>query len=304
MTVGPIEDRARVGAAWARRRGRWDARSSRAGSRLRTRHGGVQRFCTVGEPWDLSSRPSRPPRCPRRHPWPLADHLERARAPGRDPRRRARRTADRMLIWGSRPRFERILRVAPSNRQHSAFCDDATEVERLVRRHLVRPARIRGRPGGPAVAGVTQVLSGRTPRGNPAAAQAPRRRARSDADLHSDQHRADRVARAVTAAGHRAARLACGPVDVRSGASAPTASERRYRVLHRDGTSPRGASTCRARARRCNFDLRGARGLHPFASGGPAGPRRAAFASSFARPRSRTPARDRAPHLATPLVAG
>src|SRR3989442_8856560 len=67
--------------------------------------------------------------------------------------------ADRMLAMGFAPQVERILRVTPLDRQ--TLCFSATmppEVERLVRRHLVRPARIEAGLVARPLAGGTQGL--------------------------------------------------------------------------------------------------------------------------------------------------
>src|SRR5947199_392946 len=75
-------------------------------------------------------------------PGRLADHLERGTASLGAIRVVVLDEADRMLDMGFAPQVERILRVAPLDRQ--TLCFSATmppEVERLVRRHLVRPAR-------------------------------------------------------------------------------------------------------------------------------------------------------------------
>src|SRR3989442_13278348 len=84
-------------------------------------------------------------------PGRLADHLERGTASLGAIRVVVLDEADRMLDMGFAPQVERILRVAPLDRQ--TLCFSATmppEVERLLRRPLCRPARIEGAPRAPA----------------------------------------------------------------------------------------------------------------------------------------------------------
>src|SRR3989454_3787585 len=92
-------------------------------------------------------------------PGRLADHLERGTASLGAIRVVVLDEADRMLDMGFAPQVERILRVSPLDRQ--TLCFSATmppEVERLVRRHLVRPAPTQARLVAPPLARVTQVL--------------------------------------------------------------------------------------------------------------------------------------------------
>src|SRR5204863_77010 len=92
-------------------------------------------------------------------PGRLFDHLERRTATLGSIRIVVLDEADRMLDMGFAPQVERILRVTPLDRQ--TLCFSATmppEVDRLVRRHLVRPVRVEVGTVAKPVAKVTQVL--------------------------------------------------------------------------------------------------------------------------------------------------
>src|SRR2546422_877543 len=136
-------------------------------------------------------------------PGRLADHLERGTASLGAIRVVVLDEADRMLDMGFAPQVERILRVAPLDRQ--TLCFSATmppEVERLVRRHLVRPARIEAGLVARPVAGVTQVLyRADAQRKTPLLLKLLGAERGQTLIFTRPQHRADPVARAVTAAG-------------------------------------------------------------------------------------------------------
>src|SRR5213083_2131642 len=92
-------------------------------------------------------------------PGRLADHLERGTASLGAIRVVVLDEADRMLDMGFAPQVERILRVTPLDRQTLCFSATMpTEVETLVRRHLVRPVRIEVGVIAKPVAKVTQML--------------------------------------------------------------------------------------------------------------------------------------------------
>jgi ATP-dependent RNA helicase RhlE len=142
-------------------------------------------------------------------PGRLFDHLERGTLTLGTIRIVVLDEADRMLDMGFAPQVARILRVTPLDRQ--TLCFSATmpaEVEKLVRQHLVRPVRVEVGTVAKPVAKVTQVLY-------PAEALKKtllllrllgEERGRTLVFTRT-KHRADRVARAVLAAGHRVARL-------------------------------------------------------------------------------------------------
>ena len=142
-------------------------------------------------------------------PGRLADHLERGTASLRAIRIVVLDEADRMLDMGFAPQVERILRVVPIDRL--TLCFSATmppEVERLVRRHLVRPVRVEAGTLARPVAKVTQVLYRAEARDKtPVLLRLLGEERGRTLVFTRTKHRADRVARAVQAAGHRVARL-------------------------------------------------------------------------------------------------
>ncbi|MBI3636865.1 MAG: DEAD/DEAH box helicase [Candidatus Rokubacteria bacterium] len=142
-------------------------------------------------------------------PGRLNDHLDRRTATLGSVRVVVLDEADRMLDMGFAPQVERVLGVTPIDRQTLCFSATMPEaVERLVRRHLVRPLRIQAGTAATPVPKVTQVLyatehSGKTP-------LLLRLLGRDNGPtlvFTRTKHRADRLARAVTAAGHRVTRL-------------------------------------------------------------------------------------------------
>jgi ATP-dependent RNA helicase RhlE len=142
-------------------------------------------------------------------PGRLFDHLERRTANLGTIRLVVLDEADRMLDMGFAPQVDRILRVVPLDRQ--TLCFSATmpkEVERLVREHLVRPVRIDAGTVARPVAGVTQVLyRAQTQDKTPLLLKLLGQERGQTLVFTRTKHRADRVARAVHAAGHRVTRL-------------------------------------------------------------------------------------------------
>ena len=142
-------------------------------------------------------------------PGRLFDNLERGTASLRAIRIVVLDEADRMLDMGFAPQVERILRVVPIDRL--TLCFSATmppEVERLVRRHLVRPVRVEAGTLARPVAKVTQVLYRAEARDKtPVLLRLLGEERGRTLVFTRTKHRADRVARAVQAAGHRVARL-------------------------------------------------------------------------------------------------
>ncbi|MBI1963480.1 MAG: DEAD/DEAH box helicase [Candidatus Rokubacteria bacterium] len=142
-------------------------------------------------------------------PGRLFDHLERRTANLGTIRLVVLDEADRMLDMGFAPQVDRILRVVPLDRQ--TLCFSATmpkEVERLVREHLVRPVRIDAGTVARPVAGVTQVLyRAQTQDKTPLLLKLLGQERGQTLVFTRTKHRADRVARAVQAAGHRVTRL-------------------------------------------------------------------------------------------------
>jgi ATP-dependent RNA helicase RhlE len=142
-------------------------------------------------------------------PGRLFDHLERRTVTLGTIRIVVLDEADRMLDMGFAPQVARILRVTPLDRQ--TLCFSATmpaEVETLVRQHLVRPVRVEVGTVAKPVAKVTQVLyQAEAPKKTPLLLRLLGEERGRTLVFTRTKHRADRVARAVLAAGHRVARL-------------------------------------------------------------------------------------------------
>src|SRR2546426_992837 len=191
-------------------------------------------------------------------PGRLADHLERGTASLGAIRVVVLDEADRMLDMGFAPQVERILRVAPLDRQ--TLCFSATmppEVERLVRRHLVRPARIEVGLVARPVAGGTQVLyRADAQRKTPLLLKLLGAQRGRTLIFTRTKHRADRVARAVTAAGHRAARLHADRSMSERREALNGFRSGRYRVLIATDIAARGIDVPEI-AHVVNFDLPG-----------------------------------------------
>ncbi len=142
-------------------------------------------------------------------PGRLFDHVERRTVSLGSLRIVVLDEADRMLDMGFAPQVERILRVTPLDRQ--TLCFSATmplAVEKLVRQHLVRPMRVEVGVIAKPVAKVTQVLYRAETQGKtPLLLRLLHEERGRTLVFTRTKHRADRVARAVMAAGHRVTRL-------------------------------------------------------------------------------------------------
>src|SRR5881409_1008752 len=142
-------------------------------------------------------------------PGRLSDHLERRSLSLGAVRIVVLDEADRMLDMGFAPQVERILAVTPLDRQ--TLCFSATmpeEVERLVRKHLSRPERVEVGTVAKPVAAVTQRLYATDNREKmPLLLQLLGEERGQTLVFTRTKHRADRLARAVAAAGHRVTRL-------------------------------------------------------------------------------------------------
>src|SRR5207247_1461129 len=136
-------------------------------------------------------------------PGRLFDHIERRSATLSSVRIVVLDEADRMLDMGFAPQVERILAVTPLDRQ--TLCFSATmpeEVERLVRKHLSRPERVEVGTVAKPVAAVTQRLYATDNREKmPLLLQLLGEERGQTLVFTRTKHRADRLARAVEAAG-------------------------------------------------------------------------------------------------------
>ena len=189
-------------------------------------------------------------------PGRLIDHLERGTLSLGSVRLVVLDEADRMLDMGFAPQVERILRATPLDRQ--TLCFSATmppEVEALVRRHLVRPIRVEVGVVARPVAKVTQVLF-KTPiqEKTPLLLRLLGEERGQTLVFTRTKHRADRVARAVVAAGHRATRLHADRSMTQRREALDGFRNGRYRVLIATDIAARGIDVPGI-AHVVNFDL-------------------------------------------------
>jgi len=189
-------------------------------------------------------------------PGRLIDHLERGTLSLGSIRLVVLDEADRMLDMGFAPQVERILRATPLDRQ--TLCFSATmppEVEALVRRHLVRPIRVEVGVIARPVAKVTQVLY-KTPiqEKTPLLLRLLGEERGQTLVFTRTKHRADRVARAVVAAGHRATRLHADRSMTQRREALDGFRNGRYRVLIATDIAARGIDVPGI-AHVVNFDL-------------------------------------------------
>ena len=189
-------------------------------------------------------------------PGRLIDHLERGTLSLGSIRLVVLDEADRMLDMGFAPQVERILRATPLDRQ--TLCFSATmppEVEALVRRHLVRPIRVEVGVVARPVAKVTQVLF-KTPiqEKTPLLLRLLGEERGQTLVFTRTKHRADRVARAVVAAGHRATRLHADRSMTQRREALDGFRNGRYRVLIATDIAARGIDVPGI-AHVVNFDL-------------------------------------------------
>jgi ATP-dependent RNA helicase RhlE len=189
-------------------------------------------------------------------PGRLFDHLERRSLGLGGVRIVVLDEADRMLDMGFAPQVERILRVTPLDRQTLCFSATMpTEVETLVRRHLVRPVRIEVGVSAKPVAKVTQRLykapgQDKTPLLLKLLVEEGGR----TLVFTRTKHRADRVARAVGAAGHRVTRLHADRSMSQRREALDGFRSGRYRVLIATDIAARGIDVPEI-AHVVNFDL-------------------------------------------------
>jgi ATP-dependent RNA helicase RhlE len=238
-------------------------------------------------------------------PGRLADHLERRSVSLGGLRFVVLDEADRMLDMGFAPQVERILALVPLDRQTLCFSATMpTEVERLVRRHLVRPLRIEIGVSARPVERVRQVVY--TPRSEDKTRlllDLLRVEAGPTLVFTRTRHRAERLARAVAAAGHRSARLHAD----RSMAQRRDALEGfragRYRVLVATDIAARGIDVAGI-SHVVNFDLPQTPEDYVHRIGRTARAEASGLASSFASPEEADRLRAIERHLGEPVPRG
>jgi len=189
-------------------------------------------------------------------PGRLFDHIERRSATLSSVRIVVLDEADRMLDMGFAPQVERILAVTPLDRQ--TLCFSATmpeEVERLVRKHLSRPERVEVGTVAKPVAAVTQRLYA-TDSGQkmPLLLQLLGAERGQTLVFTRTKHRADRLARAVAAAGHRVTRLHADRTMSQRREALDGFRAGRYRVLVATDIAARGIDVPEI-SHVVNFDL-------------------------------------------------
>jgi len=189
-------------------------------------------------------------------PGRLFDHLERRTLALGTLRIVVLDEADRMLDMGFAPQVERILRVTPLDRQTLCFSATMpTEVETLVRRHLVRPVRVDAGVIAKPVAKVTQMLyKAATPEKTPLLLRLLGEERGQTLVFTRTKHRADRVARAVGAAGHRVTRLHADRSMSQRREALDGFRSGRYRVLIATDIAARGIDVPEI-AHVVNFDM-------------------------------------------------
>ena len=189
-------------------------------------------------------------------PGRLIDHLERSTVSLGSVRLVVLDEADRMLDMGFAPQVERILRATPLDRQ--TLCFSATmppAVEALVRRHLVRPIRIEAGGVAKPVAKVRQILyKTLIQEKTPLLLRLLGEERGQTLVFTRTKHRADRVARAVVAAGHRATRLHADRSMTQRREALDGFRNGRYRVLIATDIAARGIDVPGI-AHVVNFDL-------------------------------------------------
>jgi ATP-dependent RNA helicase RhlE len=189
-------------------------------------------------------------------PGRLLDHLERRTVGLGTLRIVVLDEADRMLDMGFAPQVERILRVTPLDRQ--TLCFSATmpaEVAALVRQHLVRPVRVDAGVIARPVARVKQMLyRAQAQEKTPLLLRLLGEEPGQTLIFTRTKHRADRVARAVGAAGHRVTRLHADRSMSQRREALDGFRSGRYRVLVATDIAARGIDVPEI-AHVVNFDL-------------------------------------------------
>jgi len=236
-------------------------------------------------------------------PGRLIDHLERGSVSLGGIRVLVLDEADRMLDMGFAPQVEAILARVPIDRQ--TLCFSATmpaAVERLVRRHLSRPERIEVGAVATPVAGVTERLY--AARGEDKTSLLLRLLGAEGGPtlvFTRTKRRADRLARAVSAAGHRVTRIHADRSMPERREALEGFRNGRYRVLVATDLAARGLDVPGI-AHVVNFDLPHTAEDYVHRIGRTARAERTGVASSFAAPEEADQLRTIERHLGHPLL--
>jgi len=235
-------------------------------------------------------------------PGRLFDHIERRTVSLGSLRIVVLDEADRMLDMGFAPQVERILRVTPLDRQ--TLCFSATmplAVEKLVRQHLVRPMRVEVGVIAKPVAKVTQLLYRAETQGKtPLLLRLLHEERGRTLVFTRTKHRADRVARAVLAAGHRVTRLHADRSMTQRREALDGFRSGRYRVLIATDIAARGIDVPEI-SHVVNFDLPGTPEDYIHRIGRTARAEASGRASSFAAPEEGDQLRAIERHLGHPV---
>jgi ATP-dependent RNA helicase RhlE len=235
-------------------------------------------------------------------PGRLFDHLERRSATLSSVRIVVLDEADRMPDMGFAPQVERILVMTPLDRQTLCFSATMPEaVERLVRTHLSRPERVEVGTLAKPVAAVTQRLYPTESRDKTPLLLRLLGEARGQTLVFTrTKHRADRVARAVAAAGHRVTRLHADRSMSQRREALDGFRTGRYRVLVATDIAARGIDVPDI-AHVVNFDLPHTAEDYIHRIGRTARAEAAGQATSFAAPEEREQLRVIERHLGHPV---
>jgi len=235
-------------------------------------------------------------------PGRLFDHVERRTATLSSVRIVVLDEADRMLDMGFAPQVERILAVTPLDRQTMCFSATMPEaVERLVRQHLSRPERIAVGPAAKPVAAVTQRLYATDSRDKmPLLLRLLGDDVGQTLVFTRTKHRADRLARAVAAAGHRVTRLHADRTMTQRREALDGFRAGRYRVLVATDIAARGIDVPDI-AHVVNFDLPQTPEDYIHRIGRTARAEATGQATSFATPEERDQLRAIERHLGHPV---
>ena len=235
-------------------------------------------------------------------PGRLFDHLQRRSATLSSVRIVVLDEADRMLDMGFAPQVERVLAVTPLDRQTLCFSATMPEaVERLVRKHLSRPERVEVGATAKPVATVTQRLYATESRDKtPLLLRLLGLDGGQTLVFTRTKHRADRLARAVAAAGHRVTRLHADRTMSQRREALDGFRAGRYRVLVATDIAARGIDVPEI-AHVVNFDLPQTPEDYIHRIGRTARAEATGQATSFATPEERDQLRAIERHLGHPV---